>query len=161
MIDKTRTPSPGMPASQADLAGIIGYTLANRTMLSAEIGPFMTLPPFQRTHVTTHAIGLICQYALDLPSQGGLGLRRLQYHTDVANALSQRVAQRTGFQLEAVLKWDRVVPADRESHNGIPLREGDAKPGTLGRHTVVMSLCWEEWEAGVREKLLQQMERRI
>ncbi|KIJ68738.1 hypothetical protein HYDPIDRAFT_173393 [Hydnomerulius pinastri MD-312] len=163
IIDKTRSPSPDAPVSAADFAGIIGYILPDSSsikMLSAELGPIMVLPPFQRTHVATHAMGLLIQYALDLPSAGGLGLRRLQYQTDENNETSTRMAERLGFKKEALLRWDRVAPGDVQAHNGIQLREGDARPGTVGRNTYMLSLCWDDWEGGEREKLREQMERR-
>ncbi|KAJ5239907.1 hypothetical protein N7468_004526 [Penicillium chermesinum] len=151
VIDKTR------PTSEADLegelAGMVSYMSASAVHLSAEVGYIITLPPYQRTHVTTHAVGLLLHYALDTPEQGGLGLRRMQWLADPPNKASLAAAQRMGFQLEGILRWNKVVPdaeARGKVHNG---RErpsyGEVKDG--GRDTAYLSLCWDEWIAGKRE----------
>ena len=41
-----------------------------------------------------------------------LAARRVEIRTDDANVRSQRVAERAGFTLEAVLRFDWVSPAD-------------------------------------------------
>ncbi|KAH7925793.1 acyl-CoA N-acyltransferase [Leucogyrophana mollusca] len=153
IIDKTR------PPSESPLAGVLGYLNTSQANLSTEIGFVIVLPPFQRTHVTTNAVGLLMLYALDLPSQGGLGLRRLQWQANVLNTKSVRTAERMGFKREGTLRWERVLPGGRgKMHNGIPLREGDPRPGTLGRDTAMLALCWDDWETE-REKVIAIMER--
>lgn len=72
LIDKTK------PASLADpVAGMVSYMAASPVHMSAEVEYIVILPPFQRTHVTTHAVGFLLQYALDSHEHGGLGLRKM------------------------------------------------------------------------------------
>lgn len=159
VIDKTR------PASDEDmdgaLAGMISYINSSVANLSTEIGFVITLPPFQKTHVTCNAAGLLLQYALDPPERDGLGLRRVQWQTSSANLASIRSAERMGFRKEGVLRWDRVFHGGKASGkvgNGQPMpRSG--KEEDLGRDTVLFSLCWDDWEQGGREKLQTIMDR--
>jgi len=164
VIDKTQS------ADSEDggaLAGTIGYLNTSSATLSTEIGFVVTLPPFQRTHVTSNAIGLLLQYALDLPdasadgSRGGLGLRRVQWQADSANTASIRAAERMGFRMEGLLRWDRVLRAGKENGkvgNGRSCPLGEE--GDIGRDSVILSLCWDDWEGGAREKVISVMERR-
>lgn len=150
------------PPSSADFAGTIGYLHGSPTNLSIEVGFIIVLPPFQRTHVTTNAVGLLLRYALDLPtaSPPGLGLRRVQWQASERNQASIRVAERMGFKREARLRWDRVFIGGRgKVGNGEDIREGDPKPGTLGRHTVLLAICWDDWENGWREQVTRLMDR--
>ncbi|KIJ19607.1 hypothetical protein PAXINDRAFT_96888 [Paxillus involutus ATCC 200175] len=163
IIDKTRTPTPDAPPSPADFAGTIGYLNTSPANLSIEIGFIIILPPFQRTHVTTNAVGLLLRYALNLPtaSPPGLGLRRVQWQADEANDASTRVAERMGMKREGVLRWHRILPGGKgKAGNGEKIREGDPKPGTLGMHTLMLAICWDDWEDGTKEKVAQLMDRR-
>ncbi|KAI6008879.1 acyl-CoA N-acyltransferase [Pisolithus orientalis] len=158
IIDKTRS-HPDSPApSQADFAGVIGYLNTDMSNLEIEIGFIKILPPFQCTHVTTNAVGLLLQYALNRPSHlhaPGLGLRRVQWQANVLNLKSIRAAERMGFMREGVLRWDRALPADRgKVGNGAPLREGDPEPEKMGRHTAILAICWDDWENGGEEGAL-------
>lgn len=151
VIDKKNPPSAADP--DGELAGMVSYMSASSLHLLAEVGYIITLPPYQRTHVTTHAVGLLLHYALDSPEQGGLGLRRMQWLADPPNKASLAAAQRMGFQLEGILRWNRVVPdaeARGKIHNG---RDGppygQQKDG--GRDTAYLSLCWDDWLNGKRE----------
>lgn len=159
IIDKTKPASPEDPSGQ--LAGMVSYMSASAVHLSAEVGYIIILPPFQRTHVTTHAVGLLLQYALDSPEQGGLGLRRMQWLADPPNTASLTAAKRMGFQEEGILRWNRVVDdadARGKVHNG---RDGPryGKKEDRGRDTVYLSICWDDWEEGGREKVESLMTR--
>ncbi|KAI5850550.1 hypothetical protein DFP73DRAFT_582873 [Morchella snyderi] len=158
VIDKTRPPGED-PAGA--LAGIIAYINTSVLRQSTEIGYVITLPPFQRTHVTSNAVGLLLQYALDPPARGGLGLRRVQWQASTVNTASMRVAERMGFRKEGVRRWDRVFyggGSNGKQGNGRSVPEGHGED--LGRDMVVYSVCWDDWEEGVREKVLGVMERR-
>lgn len=151
VIDKTKPCS--IADSEGELAGMVSYMAASAIHLSAEVGYIIILPPYQRTHVTTHAVGLLLHYALDSPEQGGLGLRRMQWLADPPNKASISAAQRMGFQLEGILRWNKVIhnaDARGKIHNG---REkppyGDQSDG--GRDTAYLSLCWDDWLDGKRE----------
>ncbi|KAI9926183.1 hypothetical protein ASPWEDRAFT_185869 [Aspergillus wentii DTO 134E9] len=159
VIDKTKPASPADPEGQ--VAGMVSYMSASPVHLSAEVGFIITLSAFQRTHVTTHAVGLLVRYALDSPEQGGLGLRRMQWLADTPNTASLNAAKRMGFQQEGILRWNRaVVDADArgKGHNGRePPAYGNQKD--RGRDTVYLSLCWDDWVGGAREQIEQLMRR--
>ncbi|KDQ52507.1 hypothetical protein JAAARDRAFT_162648 [Jaapia argillacea MUCL 33604] len=125
------------------LAGIIGLLNTSPEHLSTEIGFIIIIPSFHRTHVTTNAVGLLQSYCLELPP-AGLGLRRVQWQTSTKNEASIRVAQRMGFKLEGIKRWDRVMPEGRIG-NGRALREYDAKIERRGRDTTVLAICWDDW----------------
>ncbi|KAJ7850679.1 acyl-CoA N-acyltransferase [Mycena olivaceomarginata] len=138
------------PGAVPQLAGTIGLLATSPTNLSTEIGFVITLPRFQRTHVTSNAVGLLLRWTLEAPAEGGLGLRRV----------AVRVAERLGFRREGVMRWDTVLPAEKiEGGNGGGIRGGDPKPRSLGRDTVFLSLCWDDWEAGARESVNEVMQR--
>lgn len=130
--------------------------------LSAEIGLVIAFPKYQRTHLTSNMVGLLLQYCLELPENGGLGLRRMQWQTDAQNALSIKVALRMGFLHEGVKRWDRVVPASEGKPNTVEKlpREGDSRGTDFGRHTALLGLCWDDWEGGTRERVQELMKPR-
>lgn len=127
---------------EQQLAGIIGYQAASIANLSAELGFVIVLPEFQRTHVTRTAIGLLLRYALDLPSSGGLGLRRVQWQAHSENQASIRAAQRLGFRVEAICRWERVLRDDKKGKYG--------RCGQIGRDSVMLGICWDDWEDSAR-----------
>ncbi|PBK98686.1 acyl-CoA N-acyltransferase [Armillaria gallica] len=130
-------------------AGLIGYLNSSAQDLVTEIFVIIA-PAFRRTHVTSNAIGILLKYALDLD---GLGLRRVVWQASAANAASIRTAERMGFRREGVLRWHKVWPESKSrGANGTRVRKGDPREETfpLGRDTVVLSICWDDWEGGVR-----------
>lgn len=116
----------------------------------------MTIPTYQRTHVTSNAVGLLLEYALDLPSKGGLGLRRVQWQASASNTASLNAAKKMFFQPEGVKRWDRVYPEGKAA-NGLAVGEG--RGAGVGRDTAVFSICWNDWEGGTRDKVKAVMER--
>ncbi|KAF8656330.1 hypothetical protein AX16_002595 [Volvariella volvacea WC 439] len=135
---------PGLP-----LAGLIAYINTSKENRATEIGCIKVLPPYQRTHVTSNAVGLLLHYALDGADCGGLGLRRVVWKANALNARSVRAAERMGFRREALFRWDRVLAVGKEAAgNGAATRAG-----CVGRDTVVLGLCWDDWVAGGRERV--------
>ncbi|KAJ6606885.1 acyl-CoA N-acyltransferase [Mycena sp. CBHHK59/15] len=158
VIDGRIQPDPGMLLfavfTADELAGIIGLLDTSATNLSTEIGFVITLPRFQRTHVTSNAVGLLLHCALDAPAAGGLGLRRVAWKANVANVQSVRAAERMGFRREGVLRWDRVLPPWKTlGGNSSGERAGDPKQGCMGRDTILLSMCWDDWEGGGRDSV--------
>ncbi|KAF4622273.1 hypothetical protein D9613_009224 [Agrocybe pediades] len=153
--DKTK--SNGAEGNGA-FAGLIGLINTSKVNLSTEIGCVMILPPFQRTHVTSNAVGLLLKYALNLPAvqPGALGLRRVVWQANVMNAASIRTAERMQFRREGTLRWDRLLP-EHKSHlgagNGKKVRDGDPRSACVGRDTALLGLCWDDWEDGARDKV--------
>lgn len=162
IIDKTRSDA-AHPELGGSLAGIIGLFDTSIQQLSTEIGFVMILPEFQRTFVASNAVGLLMKYCLEVPtaSPPGLGLRRVQWHCHYNNAGSRRLAERMGFQFEGILRWHWVLSEALGKDALQEKRKDDPAGGKPGRHTVVLSACWDDWENGVREKVQQQIDRRI
>ncbi|KAH0582377.1 hypothetical protein H2248_010322 [Termitomyces sp. 'cryptogamus'] len=158
IYDKTKASETGNP--DGSLAGVIGLSDTSIAHLRAEVAFVMISPLFQRTHVATNAVGLLLHYALDLPSEGGLGLRRMTWKANPLNAASIKVAERMGFVKEGNLRWDWVLPDGKDSGgNGRDRRMGDPRPDALGRDTVVLGLCWDEWEDFARVRVDEAMAR--
>jgi RimJ/RimL family protein N-acetyltransferase len=157
------------------LAGICSYDHASPSNASVEVGVII-LPTFQRTHITSNALGLLLIYALDVVERGGLGLRRVQYQTHALNEASRRLAVRMGLNYEGVKRCDRTVPWGKVG-NGVEVGEGryvgeergedgeqsgkEAQGKGLGpsRDTAVYAICWDEWE-GKRGLVERQMVKR-
>ncbi|KAL8946390.1 MAG: hypothetical protein Q9183_007912 [Haloplaca sp. 2 TL-2023] len=155
VIDKTKPTSCPTNDPEGALTGVIGHLNSNVEHKSAEIGFVITLPAFQRTHVTSNAIGLLLHYALDTPEQGGLGLRRVQWQANSVNELSRKVAERMGFEFEGVMRWHKIFKdgvANGKVGNGRGTPKG-AEEGDLGRDTAIYGLCWDDWVDGGREKV--------
>ncbi|KAF8914924.1 hypothetical protein CPB85DRAFT_1201179, partial [Mucidula mucida] len=153
IFDKTRS---GLDDASS-FAGMIGYLNTSFLDLCTEIGFVIILPAFQRTHVTTNAVGLLMQYALNLPNdpQGrpGLGFRRLVWQATTGNKRSIATAKRMGFQVEGTSRWQRVLDdLNAKAWNGKGLREGDVRSSCLGRDSVILSVCWDDWEDGVKAR---------
>ena len=142
--------------------GLIGLVDASPANLSVEIAWVLVFPERQRTYVTSNAIGLLLRYCLELPSdpqRPGLGFRRVQWTAHTENRASQAAARRMGFKEEGVERWAYVIPEGMEG-NGIPLRDGDPESSKPGRHSLVFSLCADDWESGGREHVQQMIDRR-
>ncbi|KAH0828043.1 acyl-CoA N-acyltransferase [Lanmaoa asiatica] len=149
-LDTTRLDS-NHPEWEGSLAGLFGFLETNKTKLVTEVGPAIVLPAFQRTHVGSHAVGLLLKYILELPPSG-LGFRKVKWAASPINAASNNIAKRMGFKLEGVLRWKYVLPAvEGYQKSGKEARTGDAGNGLLGRDSNEWALCWDDWEEGGRE----------
>lgn len=164
VIDKTK-PSTSVDPDGA-FAGVLSYINTSKVNLVTELGFVMIFPEFQRTHVTSNACGLLLDYAFTPQSEGGLALRRVQWQTNSRNHASVRAAERMGFVKEGVLRWDRVIPGGRtagKEWNGRSLRlkdgaESHFNEDDVGRDTVMLSLCWDDWFLeGKKENLTRRM----
>ncbi|KAF9553910.1 acyl-CoA N-acyltransferase [Agrocybe pediades] len=152
IIDKTKPKQSDEIPGQ--IAGLIGWLHASARTLSAEIGPVIILPEFQRSFVATNATGLLLQYFLDLPTQGGLGFRRVFWCANPFNEPSVNAAKKMGFVQEGVMRWTWVLSDGKE---GKPV---DGKRGTgPGRDSAILSICWDDWDGGVRDSLQKRMDR--
>jgi len=148
-------------ARRGTFVGTIGLIRTSSANLSAEIGWAVVFPEFQRTYVTSNAIGILLQYCLELPSnpqRPGLGLRRVQWTAHTDNRPSHAAAKRMGFKEEGVLRWSYVIPEGFEG-NRIPLREGDPESLKPGWNSLVFSLCADDWESGGREHVQRMIDR--
>lgn len=155
IIDKTRPPSP--EDAEGELAGTLSYIRTSPVHLCTEIGFIIILPPYQRTHVAKNAVGLACQYAIDPVEKGGLGLRRVDWRASTSNKASVGLAERMGFRFNGVIPWHiRFVKGvlKEKVGNGKSLPPG-SDPEDVWRDSAMLSITWDEWEGGVREKVLE------
>ena len=141
-------------------AGVIGLINTSPTNLVTEIVWAVVFPEFRRSYVTNNAVGLLLKYCLELPSSAtpGLGFRRVQWTALTENPASVAVAKRMGFKQECVMRWTWVLPEGAEG-NGIPLRDGDPLSPRPGRHSIVFSICADDWESGGRELVRRMIDR--
>ena len=148
----------GKENTNNNFAGTIALMATSPENAVTEIG-VLIFPEFQRTHVGTNAIGLILQWLLDPPSEGGLGLRRVEWKTHTENAASRRTAERLGFEFEGIARWQRVFAGKV----GLPVEALEKRNGTKGevpgRHTATYSIVWDEWD-DKRPKVVALMERK-
>lgn len=89
-----------------------------------------------------------------------LGLRRVQWIAHSENEASVNAATRMGFRVEGVLRWHRVI-GDAERRGKIGGREvqdgGYGRVEDRGRDSVFLSVCWDDWVAGGRERVRELM----
>ncbi|KAI9465140.1 acyl-CoA N-acyltransferase [Lactarius psammicola] len=130
------------------LAGVIGLINTEPVHLSTEIGFVTIFPAYQRTYVTSNAVGILLRYCLELPTapRPGLGLRRVQWVAHSFNQASYNAAVRMGFRYEGTLRWHWVILEGQEG-NGSSLREGDPSKGPA-RDNKFLSFCADDWENG-------------
>lgn len=146
IIDLTREPSA--EDNEGELAGIVAYINTSEGNRSTEIGAVIVLPKYQRTHVTTNAVGLLMQYAYTPAKDGGLGLARTEWKCNSANAGSMKVAERLGYQKVGEIPYHMKFPQGKSAGkvgNGKPLLPG-SHPDDLWRDTVHYTLSWDLWE---------------
>ena len=158
VIDKTQPPTS--VDKEGALAGFLSYLNTSPVNQSIEIGWILTLPQFQRTHITSNAVGLLLNFALNTTDDGGLGFRRVQWRTSTANNASIQAAEKFGFVMEGVTRWDSIIPTGKSRG-----KQGNGKygpPGSsdddLARDTVVLSMCWDDWFIyGKKEQVARRM----
>lgn len=153
IIDKTRLSDAekvDAKATSASFAGVMGLLFATPQARSIEIGHIVILKPFQRTHVTVNANGLLLAYCLDSPAEGGLGLRRVQWQAHASNNASVNAAKGFGYRFEGYIRWLRVLPLNKEGAE----RDDGYGPG---RTNAVLSICWDDWEQGTKEAVQKSM----
>ena len=144
-------------------AGLIGLLGTSTASLSTEIGPVMAFPAYQRTHVTSHAVGLLLRYCFAERGSGGsgLGLLRAYWTCSSANEGSFRVAERMGFERVGVIPYHTRYPRGRvwgKVGNGKALPPG-SDPDDLWRDTILLSLSWDVWQERAQEKVDRAMRR--
>ncbi|KAJ5322893.1 hypothetical protein N7452_011182 [Penicillium brevicompactum] len=159
IIDKTRPPSAEDP--EGELAGTVSFIRTSPVDLCTEIGFIVILPPYQRSHVATNAVGLALQMAFKSPEDGGIGLKRVHWMASSRNLASARLAERMGFENVGVIPWHmRFVKGTLNGKTGngrVPPPGSD--PEDLWRDTLSFSLAWDRWERAAKELTEVAMER--
>ncbi|GLB40436.1 putative acetyltransferase (GNAT) domain containing protein [Lyophyllum shimeji] len=153
IIDKTKG-TKGSARMDECLAGMIGFLHASERNRALEIGPIIVLPAFQRTFVATNAIGALLKYCLDVPADGGLGLRRVCWTAHPENAASVKAAERMGMKREGLMRWTWTLPPEKV---GRPC--GKERGEGLGRDSILLAICWDDWEEGAKEQVEKLIER--
>ena len=143
------------------LVGVIALIRTEPSNLSTEIGFVIILPAYQRTYVTSNAVGILLRYCLELPdaTRPGLGLRRVQWVADPSNHPSYNAAVRMGFRYEGTSRWRLVIHEGKEG-NGSPLRVGDPSKCPSG-DSKLLSFCADDWEGGGRENVERAINRQV
>lgn len=150
ILDKTKDAS-----LEKSMAGVIGFIHCSPQNLAVEIAPVIILPAFQRTFVSSNAIGLMLKYALDLPEDGGIGFRRVVWSANPGNLASVKAAERMGFTQEGVKRWSWVLPLGKDGKAPVDGKRGQGQ----GRDSVVFAICWDDWEGGGREHVTRVIDR--
>lgn len=163
VFDKTRRQEHDY--HNGTFAGMIGLLNASPKHLSTELGYIIIFPTFQRTHVSSNAVGLLLNWVLNSPADSvdpGLGLRRACWSANALNTRSIELAQRLGMKLEAIMRWDRVLPTHKSAFSKPEqLREGDPKRECPGRDTARLAICWDDWMSKGRNNAARVMNRVI
>lgn len=76
-------------------------------------------------------------------------MRRVQWRSDANNHASVGLAEKLGFRKELLVQWGRVVargPGKVEGLNVHTPRKGDPLEGTFSLHSLVLAICWDDWE---------------
>ena len=144
------------------VAGMISCMETSIINHSAVIGDVVILPQFQRTHVTSNAIGLLLHHAFKAENEEGMGMRRVVWRCSANNYASQKTAERMGFTREGVLRNDVVFPGGKalgKIGNGRRVNAGE--DGDLAMDRVWYSMLRDEWEEEVRDAVNKVMERRM
>ncbi|KIV92093.1 hypothetical protein PV10_06560 [Exophiala mesophila] len=151
--------------SDDTFAGIAGI-VSQPERATVDLGG-MILTGFQRTFVFTHTNALLLHYCLDGVKDGGLGLRRVQWQANASNTASVNAAKRLGFQWEGLIRWQQVLPVTKKGSDGaglhrddLPRRGWDGRELGPGRHTAMLSLCWDDWVGGGRQHIDALVQRR-
>ncbi|KAL6306561.1 acyl-CoA N-acyltransferase [Sparassis latifolia] len=142
IIDKTPQPT---------LAGVLALVNTHVENRTTEIGHVLVFPAFRHTHVAKTAVGLLLRYCLQRPGADppGLGMRRVAWCAHPRNAPSIGLAERMGMQREGHLRWLWVLPEALAAEGREPAEEDPVRG--YGRDTVLLSLCWDEWEGRGRD----------
>ncbi|KAI0773080.1 acyl-CoA N-acyltransferase [Trametes elegans] len=153
VIDKTR-PDPEHPEWAGRLAGVLGMYHTAPSNLATEVAFVVVFPDFRGTHIAKDMVGLLLRYILALPtaSRPGIGFRRVAWAAHPKNTPSIRLAERMGFKREGLFRYMWVLP-DVLAKEGNPGRVGDAHSGKMGRDSVLLGLCWDDWENGAEKAI--------
>lgn len=73
---------------------------------------------------------------------------------------SRTLAEKMEMRFEGTMRWVRVLPEYMRSDVSLEVkREGDE--GLPGRHSDYLSMCWDDWVDGGKEKVQALIDRRV
>jgi ribosomal-protein-serine acetyltransferase len=135
LIEASRRDLPrghGFEASvwvNGELAGLVGLFDLNAGHRKAELRGWLA-PPFWERGIASKVVAAVIAHGF-----GELELNRIQLRSPLEHAPSQRLAERLGFELEGVVRQDRVHQKRVLSHRVYSMLARDWRGGTLGRFT--------------------------
>lgn len=140
-------------------AGMVALHDAVPAHSEVEIGHVCIIPRFQRTFVATHANGLLLRHLLN-PLPQDLNMRRVVWQANYLNKASIGAAERLGFKIEGIRRWHKVIPENKEAglrQDGMPREDKAGSKLGPGRHSIILSLCWDDWLDGGKQKINELM----
>jgi RimJ/RimL family protein N-acetyltransferase/8-oxo-dGTP pyrophosphatase MutT (NUDIX family) len=117
----------------AGVSGPVGNVEVRRIAPGVGNVSWTTYKPYRGQRVARRAVRLLVVYAF-----GELGLERLQAEVDPENRASARVAIRSGFRREGVLRGGAVLQGERRDVAVYGLRRDDPRADTLSGWTALM-----------------------
>jgi ribosomal-protein-serine acetyltransferase len=111
------------------LAGMAGLSDVSATHRKAEL-EFWLVPPFWGRGIGSKVVAAVVAHGF-----GELNLNRIQLLSPLDHLRGGHLARKLGFQLEGVLRQDRVQNNRIVSHEVYSMLRGDWRGGTLGRFT--------------------------
>ena len=114
-------------------AGPVGTVEVRRTSPGAGSISWTTYKPYRGRRVAQRAVRMLVVYAF-----GELGLDRLQVEVDPENRASARVAIRSGFRREGLLRGGAVLQGERRDVAVYGLRRDDPRADSLPGWTALM-----------------------
>jgi RimJ/RimL family protein N-acetyltransferase/8-oxo-dGTP pyrophosphatase MutT (NUDIX family) len=117
----------------AGVTGPVGTVEVRRTSPGVGRVSWTTYKPYRGQRVARRAVRLLVVYAF-----GELGLERLQAEVDPENRASARVAIRSGFRREGLLRGGAVLQGERRDLAVYGLRRDDPRADTLSGWTALM-----------------------
>ncbi|GAA1573762.1 hypothetical protein GCM10009789_29000 [Kribbella sancticallisti] len=117
----------------AGVPGPVGNVEIRRTSPGVGSVSWTTYKPYRGQRVARRAVRLLVVYAF-----GELGMERLQAEVDPENRASARVAIRSGFRREGLLRGGAVLQGERRDVAVYGLRRDDPRADTLSGWTALM-----------------------
>ena len=124
LVDRAASEDPRffaiVPLAAGRAAGVASYLRFAPEHRVIEIGHIWFGGALQRTPLATEAIFLLARHAFD-----ELGVRRLEWKCDAANARSRRAAERFGFTFEGVFRQHMLVKGRNRDTAWYSLLDGE------------------------------------
>jgi ribosomal-protein-serine acetyltransferase len=112
-----------------ELAGMVSLFDLSTAHHKAELEVWLA-PPFWGRGIGSKVVAAVVAHSF-----GELELNRIQLRVQLDNAAARRVAQNLGFELEGVMRHDRIQQQRVVSHEVYSMLVRDWRGGTLGRFT--------------------------
>jgi RimJ/RimL family protein N-acetyltransferase len=132
-----------------ELVGMVSLVNADTENRSVAIGLLHILPEAQGKGYGSHAGQLLLEYGMCSPAADGLGLGRMEWRSNTMNEPSIKLAQRLGFRMVGLIKYERL-PKDGIARGKV----GNGRPPPVGtsdkdlwRDIVIYEMSCDDWTA--------------